>query len=74
MRTILHAGERVTADSWETGAFIAVLLAFASVASTKVLLNGLADPTRSRYKLFMNCVTILTSVIPPELPWSCPSR
>ena len=68
VRTILHAGERVTADSWETGAFIAVLLAFASVASTKVLLNGLADPTRSRYKLFLNCVTILTSVIPPELP------
>ena len=68
MRTILHAGERVTADSWETGAFIAVLLAFASVASTKVLLHGLADPTRSRYKLFINCVTILTSVIPPELP------
>ncbi|ACO66619.1 p-type ATPase superfamily, partial [Micromonas commoda] len=68
VRTILHAGERVTADSWETGAFIAVLLAFASVASTKVLLHGLADPTRSRYKLFINCVTILTSVIPPELP------
>mmetsp|Transcript_1246 Transcript_1246/g.5387 ORF Transcript_1246/g.5387 Transcript_1246/m.5387 type:complete len:1295 (+) Transcript_1246:205-4089(+) len=68
VRTILHTGERVTADSRETYAFIAVLLAFAAVASTRVLLHGLADPARSRYKLFLNCVTILTSVIPPELP------
>ncbi len=37
-------------------------------AAGYVLYRGLQDETRSRYKLLLNCIMIITSVVPPELP------
>eukprot|EP01138_Halocafeteria_seosinensis_P015801 gb/GECG01016125.1/.p1 GENE.gb/GECG01016125.1/~~gb/GECG01016125.1/.p1 ORF type:complete len:1245 (+),score=191.58 gb/GECG01016125.1/:1-3735(+) len=68
MRTILFSSERVTVDNTEAYFFLLLLLFFAIIASSYVLYHGVQDESRSRFKLTLHCIMILTSVVPPELP------
>jgi manganese-transporting P-type ATPase len=68
MRMILFSSERVTVENVEVYYYLLVLLVFALIASYHVMKEGLKDPDRSRYKIMLRCVLIITNVVPPELP------
>lgn len=68
MRMILFSSDRVTVENTEVYFFLLILLIAALIASYQVLQAGLADPDRSRYKILIRCVLIITNVVPPELP------
>ena len=67
VRSMVFSSERVTANNWEAFLFIAVLLCFAIVASGYVWQVGIVAG-RKKSKLILDCIIILTSVVPPELP------
>lgn len=67
VRTMIYSTERVSANNIEALLFILFLLIFALAASWYVWQEGVAKD-RKRSKLLLDCVLIITSVVPPELP------
>ncbi|CAA20137.1 Cation-transporting ATPase [Schizosaccharomyces pombe] len=67
VRTMVFSSEKVTANNRESLYFILFLLVFAIAASGYVWHVG-SKTERSRYKLMLDCVMIITSVVPSELP------
>ena len=67
VRTMIYSTERVSANNVEALLFILFLLIFALAASWYVWQEGVAKD-RKRSKLLLDCVLIVTSVVPPELP------
>lgn len=68
MRVILFSQDRVSVESPEVYLYLLILLVFALAASYHVLTVALQDPDRSRYKIMLRCILIITNVVPPELP------
>ncbi|PVU86755.1 hypothetical protein BB560_006608 [Smittium megazygosporum] len=68
VRTMVHSTEQVSANNFESYVFILFLLAFAILASGYVWIEGTKDSRRSKTKILLDCILILTSVVPPELP------
>lgn len=67
VRTMIYSTERVSANNVEALLFILFLLIFAIAASWYVWTEGVLKD-RKRSKLLLDCVLIITSVVPPELP------
>ncbi len=67
VRTMIYSTERVSANNVEALLFILFLLIFAIAASWYVWQEGVKND-RKRSKLLLDCILIITSVVPPELP------
>jgi manganese-transporting P-type ATPase len=67
VRTMIYSTERVSANNAEALLFILFLLIFAIAAAWYVWQEGV-EKDRKRSKLMLDCVLIITSVVPPELP------
>lgn len=67
VRVMIFSTERVGAGNKEAYFFILFLLVFAIAASWYVWTEGVKND-RKRSKLLLDCILIITSVVPPELP------
>ncbi|KAJ1496751.1 hypothetical protein HMI56_006009 [Coelomomyces lativittatus] len=68
VRMMFFSSERVSVHSKESILFILFLIIFALFAAYYVWVNGQKHAERSTSKLLLDCILIITSVVPPELP------
>jgi len=67
-RTVLFNNENLNIKQGEAFILIFILLLFSIWSSVNILIQGLDDPDRDKNKLFLRCILIITTVVPPELP------
>lgn len=67
VRVMIFSSERMSVANKEAFFFILFLLVFAIVAARYVWIEG-TKMGRKQSKLILDCIIVLTSVVPPELP------
>ncbi|CAD8051496.1 unnamed protein product [Paramecium sonneborni] len=68
IKTVFYNNENANVKQTDGLFIVVVLLIFALSASAYVLMNGLQEESRNKNKLFIRCILIVTTVVPPELP------
>ena len=67
-RSVIFNNENISLKQTEAFILLGMLLVLSIMASLYVLNEGLKDEQRDKQKLFLRCILIITSVVPPELP------
>lgn len=67
VRVMIFSSERMSVANAEAFLFILFLLVFAIIAARYVWVEG-TKMGRKQSKLILDCIIVLTSVVPPELP------
>ncbi|KAG0676255.1 hypothetical protein C6P40_001277 [Pichia californica] len=67
VRIMIFSSERMSVANKEAFFFILFLLVFAIIAARYVWIEG-TKMGRKQSKLILDCIIVLTSVVPPELP------
>lgn len=67
-RSVIFNNENISLKQTEAFILLGLLLILSIAASLYVLNEGMKDENRDRQKLFLRCILIITSVVPPELP------